>query len=282
MDFKDFETEDYQEYQELGEFGELEGPEEPRRDFFGLSPVEIGILVVLIVIICVLAGFVAKSFYDNSRVAAETPTPTATITPTVPAVVTSTPWPTAAAIPDWNKFEFAGAQASLWLPNSFQGGDPLEYPEIVRMIVETYSNDEVFIQSVDEVLSENTDISLFAFDPEFITYTRIVVTSQEIHPDLILNMDAYLDDFRLNVEAEGDRVVGREIVPLDHFQAGRIIYEFKTPIGDAGQYTYDKTVIYLVPVDDTLWQIEYRTDRSDFPDFWPIIQESISTFHALP
>lgn len=271
-----------QEYQELEEF---EDPEEPKRNFGGMSPVEIGILVVLLLLICGLAGFVGKSLYDNSKAVAETPPPppTSTFTPTIPADATSTPWPTVEPIPEWNKFEFAQSKASLWMPKTFQGGDPIEYPEIVRMTIETYSSDEVFIESVDQVLSANSDITFFAFDAEVKDWARLVaVSSEKIDPDLILNMDAYLAEYRLEIEADGDHVVGTETVVLDYFKAGRVIVEFKVPVDDVGGYTYVKAVIYLIPLDDTLWAVVYRTGRSDFPDYWPIIKESINTFHAQP
>ena len=111
------------------EYQEPEDPEEPRRSFGGLSPVEIGILVVLVLVICVLAGLVGKSFYDNSMAAnsrataeAQIPQPTLTLAPTATPEVTVLPWPTTEPIPEWNKFEFAAEKASLWLPNSYQGG----------------------------------------------------------------------------------------------------------------------------------------------------------------
>jgi hypothetical protein len=174
---------------------EPQEPEKPQRSFFGMSPIEIGILVVLLVVIFGLVGFVVKSVYDNSKAAAETPPPppTATLVPTVPANATSTPWPTAAAINDWNKFEFAGGRGSLWLPNGFQGGDPIAYPDIVMMTVETYSDDEVFIQSVDDLLSENPEINFFAFDPAVIEWPRVAAVSKErFRTDWLSYMDAYL------------------------------------------------------------------------------------------
>jgi hypothetical protein len=99
---------------------------------------------------------------------------------------------------------------------------------------------------------------------------------------MVLNMATYLDEYQLEIEAEGNNVVGKETVVFDSFEAGRLIVEFKIPVDDEGNYTYAKAVIYLIPVEDTLWAVVYRTGRSDFPDYWPLIKESIQTFHVQP
>jgi hypothetical protein len=275
----DFDEQDYLE--PLEPFEE----EKPQRSFGGLSPVEIGVLVVLLVVICGLAGFIGKSIYDNAVASAETPTPSPTVvfTATVPPDATSTPWPTAASIPDWNKFEFAEGKASLWMPNGFQGGDPIAYPEIVMLTIETYSNDEVFIQSVDDLLSENPEITFFVFDPEVIEWPRVATVSSEKLPSKWLsNKDAYLEDLATDMDEDGNRFIGKEYVVLDNFEAWRLIAELRVPIGDGGYYTYSKMVSYLIPVDDLLWTVTYSTGRDDFPKYWPIIKDSINTFYVQP
>jgi hypothetical protein len=95
-------------------------------------------------------------------------------------------------------------------------------------------------------------------------------------------MEDYLNDHKSIVLTEDDRLVGQEVVALDHFEAGRLILESKVPLGEEGQYAFGKSVIYLVQVGDTIWSITYRTDRDDFPDYWPLIQESINTFRYYP
>jgi len=280
----DFDDQGYEEQDYLDEF-ETPETEESQRTFFGMWPVEIGILVVLLVVICGVAGFVGKSIYDNAVASAETPTPlpTMTLEPTIPADVTSTPWPTVASIPDWNNFEFAEGKASLWLPNSFQGGDPIAYPEIVRLTIETYSNDEIFIQSVDDLLSDNPEITFFVFDPEVIEWPRVAAVSSEKLPSKwITNENAYLDDLAADMGEDGNRFVGKEYMVLDNFEAWRLIAELQVPVGEDGYYTYSKMVSYLIPVDDLLWTVTYSTGRDDFPAYWPIIKDSINTFHVQP
>jgi hypothetical protein len=280
----DFEEQDYEEPDYLEELEPLD-EDESQKSFFGMSPVEISILAVLLVVICGAAIFVAKSVYDNAVAAAVTPTPSPTVffTPTVPPDSTSTPWPTVAAIPDWNKFEFSEGKTSLWLPNNFQGGDPIAYPEIVMLTVETYSNDEFFIQSVDDLLSKNPEITFFAFDPQVIEWPRMAIVFKEgLRSDWLKNMEVYFENFEVDMQLEGNRVVGKEQVVLDNFEAWRLIAELKVPIGDQGYYTYSKVVAYLIPVDDVLWTVVYSTGRDDFPTYWPIIKESINTFHAQP
>jgi hypothetical protein len=280
----DFDEQGYEEQDYLDPLEPFED-EEPQRSFGGLSPVEIGILVVLLLVICGLAGFIGKSVYDNAVAEIETPTPSPTVfvTPTIPADATSTPWATAASITDWNQFAFAGEKASLWLPNSFQGGDPIAYPEIFRMTIETYSDDEVFLQSVDDLLSDNPEITFFVFDPEVIEWPRVAAVSSEKLPSKwVSNESAYLEDLAADMGEDGNRFIGKEYVVLDNFEAWRFIAELQVPVGEDGYYTYSKMVSYLIPVDDLLWTVTYSTGRDDFPEYWPIIKDSINTFYVQP
>jgi hypothetical protein len=254
--------------------------------FFGLSPVEIGILVVLILVICGLAVFIGKSFLDALRAAnavEDQLPPTLTLAPSPTPKITSTPWPAAEPIPDWGKFEFAGSKASLWLPNSYQGGDPIAYPEIVMMTVEVFSSDQAFNQSVEEMISNNPALTFFAFDTTATESARIVfVIPEPADPDPTLTMDDYLDALMETARKDGMRLVGRDIIALDHFEAGQLAMEFRVPTGPENQYANVRMVVYLVQVDDTIWSIAYRTGREEFDDFLPVIETSINSFHVQP
>ena len=256
------------------------------KSYFGFSRNELIVMIVLAVIIVGLVLIVGFSFLRGLKAARDADSqlpPTITPRPSATPVMTATPLPEAGAIPGWNKFEFAESKASLWLPDTFQGGDPVAYAEIVMMTVETYSQDAAFVESVKNLLDENPDIRFFGFDVDAVTSARSAFAAPEqVHLGPALTLADYLDEYKTTALAEGDRLVGEEVVAMDHFEAGRLLIEFKVPLDEQDQYRFMKKVVYLVQVDDTIWNISYLTDRDDFPAYWPLIQESINTFRFYP
>ena len=90
-----------------------------------------------------------------------------------------------------------------------------------------------------------------------------------------MTTDIYMDAY-LNQLPDGVRVLGRDIVALGDYQAGRLVLDSKAP-GLVG-----KDLVYLVRNGDTMWVITYVTAAEEFDQRLPVFEQSARTFAIQP
>lgn len=264
----------------------MQTKQQSKKEYLGISPGEMGILVVLIIVICVIGGFLGKMILDNPSTTSLKPAvihePTYTIAPSItpsqipPSRLTSTP------MPGWNRFEFAEGKAEIWLPESYQGGDTVAYPDVVIMTLETYIDDDVFVESVKPIILES-DTLFFAFDTEPADAIRFVyVIVEQLPPDLIISMNDYLNAVSDYINEDNTRIVGRETKSLDYYSdVGVLTTEVEIPAGE-GVYFYVRLCSHVVRVDNTMWGLFFRTSRTEFDEYLSTIDRSVRTFYVNP
>ena len=247
--------------------------------YFGMTLAQIGILAALALAACIVMGILGTLMLNLFPGTQQTE-PTYTLQPGPTPVLTSTAWPTITPIPDWQEYSFAEAQARIWLPASYIGGEPATSSEMIRENLRTIFNDEAFARDIEGLLAI-PELDFFAFDTKFVDSARFMyVGTEALNPDLDLSMDYYLNRMMNNFTGASDRVVERQIAQLDHYQAGKLVVESKVLSGDVEQFI--TMVIYMVRVDDTMWLITFRTGREEFKDYQQIIESSANSFWVQP
>jgi hypothetical protein len=247
--------------------------------YLGMTLAQIGILATLALVACIVIG-VLGALMLNLVPGTQQAEPTYTFQPSPTFVATSTAWPTITPIPNWKEYSFLENQARIWLPASYSGGDTVTSSEEILENLRVTFNDEAFARDVEGLLAI-PEITFFAFDTESTSSARIAyVGSEPLNPDLDLSMDFYLNRMMDNFSEASDRVVERQIVRLDHYQAGKLVVESRVPAGDSESFV--TIVIYMVQVGDTMWFITFRTGREEFKDYREIIETSANSFWVQP
>ena len=243
--------------------------------YFGMTLGQIGILAALAVVACLVIGILG-SMMLNSAPSAQQVQPTYTLQPSPTPILTSTPWPTVTPIPNWQEYSFSDGGARIWLPASYIGGVPSTSSEMIKENLRNKFNDEAFVGDIERLLAI-PEIKFFAFDTEYVDSVRFMyVGTEALDPDKPQTMDNYLDKMMDNFKDGNDRVIGRQIVQLDHYPAGKLVVESKVP---AGEYeTFVTVAIYMIEVDDTMWLITFRTGRDEFNSQQQIIETSANSF----
>jgi hypothetical protein len=243
--------------------------------YFGMTLAQIGILAALAIVACIVMGILVFMML-NSAPSMQQVQPTYTLQPSPTPFVTSTPWPTVTPIPDWDEYSFAENKAKIWLPYSYSGGDTSTMSGAIVEDIRVTFNDDAFANNIQELLA-TPEIIFFAFDTEFTNSARFMyVGTEALDPDKPLTMEDYLDMMMDNFKDGSDRVVGRQVVQLDHYPAGKLIVESKVPAGDVE--TFVTVAIYLIEVDDTMWFITFRTGRDEFSSQQQIIETCANSF----
>lgn len=169
--------------------------------------------------------------------------------------------------PGWEVFTGVGVE--LWLPDSFEGGDPVERREELLAMVRSLGPEyESYVRAVEE---SPTGMVLVAFDLETLG-TIVGVTKREIPPEITLEeyivglSDAFVS------EIPGTSVIERSVVQLDQFEAGRIVLEFVT--GEA----VSRQLTYVILEEGLVWTVSYASPLDQYAPLVPVFEESISSF----
>jgi hypothetical protein len=256
---------------------------EHKKEFLGMSPSELAILIVLIVIIAVIGGFFIKTLLDKpstdpvrrSSGPKPTTTPYPSFTPS-PQPPPTTPTP----LPGWHKFEFASPPGEIWLPEGYEGGDTITYPDIVMLSAEVFIEEQFIIDDFKTMI-ELPGTCFFAFDPKYKDVIRFVlVMSEPIDPDYEITMYEYMDTLVDSAKFGGSWVVDRNIIQLDRYKAGRLVVESKIPVENKSIYVH--LTIYSIRQENIMWNIAIRTSRDEFTEYLSVMDDIANSFKLYP
>ncbi|MFO8102399.1 MAG: hypothetical protein R6U37_09605 [Dehalococcoidia bacterium] len=176
-------------------------------------------------------------------------------------------------MPGWEKFEGEGAQ--LWLPQSYEGGDPGKDAAAIAESLRGLSPD---FEQMAQVIEQNPSMYvIWAFDSEaggtgFLT--NAAVTQETVSASTI---DAYLDDVLNHLPLHlYFKVLERDMVTLGGSKAGRLVLEFAN-YGVAG-----KEVVYALKDGSTMWVLTFATGAAEFEERLPVFEQSALTFTTQP
>jgi len=251
---------------------------EQKKGFMGMSPVELAILIVLLIASLVIGGFFAKTVLDNSSKQANRqtsiliPTHTPSPEPTLP----TTPTP----IPGFNRFNFASPPGEIWLPEGYEGGDTITYPDIVLLTTEIFTEDQDFIDDVKNLIAI-PEVVFFAFDSNSTGVIRFVyIMGEPLNPDLNITLESYMNALADSAKADGAKVIGRTISQVKQYQTGRTVIENKVPAGNLEAFIH--LTIYSIRLENTMWNIAFRTGVDEFNNYLPVMEDIVSTFTLHP
>ncbi len=228
-------------------------PPNVKASFFGMTPAQAAVLAVLAVVSFVVLGVgLFVSLTDRA--------------PAPPAQPTPTP------IPGWKALE--GEGVTLWLPVSFTGGDPETDLELIVGSVRALGPE--YLQLAQMIEQNQTAFVIWAFDAQvgpsgFLTNVNV---TREKAPSAT-TVSAYMEAVVKQLPSDF-RVVGREVVALDRYQAGQLTLEF-TVLGRAG-----KQLSYMIKDGRTMWTVTYSTGADEFERRQPIFEQSAHTFVIQP
>ncbi len=179
--------------------------------------------------------------------------------------------PTAPPVPGWEKFE--GGRVELWLPQSYTGGELSG--EHLALVVEKIRSFGPDFEKVAQAIEQNPSaFVIFAVDSEVGdsgTVTNMNVVSRRV-PSTV-TVDKYLDIVAKKLPRQY-RVLEQGIVPLDHYQAGRLVLDIEI------QGVHLKNVMYAIKNGRTLWTVNYGTGAEEFDQRLPIFEQSARTFNV--
>jgi hypothetical protein len=185
---------------------------------------------------------------------------------------TATSEPTATFVAGWEKFEGGGVE--LWLPETYEGGNP---EQDIDVVVENLRKLGPDFERTAQMIEQNpTMFAIWAFDSQVGdsgVLTNVNVTTEKVLS--AVTVDTYLDAASKQLPA-AFQVVGRDGLSINGHPAGRLTVEFAVS-GVAG-----KEVVYVVKDDTTIWAITYATGADEFDQRLPVFEQSALTFAIQP
>ena len=244
--------------------------------YFGMTFLQIGILAALALVACIVIGTMGALMLNSMPIPQQQIQATYTLQPSPTPTYTPTSWPTITPIPDWQEYSFADSQARIWLPASYMGGDTVTSPEAIMEKLNTTIKDEDFSKDIQNLIA-TPDVLFFAFDTEFTSAVRFMFIGKEsLSPDLVISLDDYLNRIADDSTNGSNRLVERQVTQQDNFPVGKLVVENKIPAGDIEVYV--TVAVYVIPVDNTMWLITFRTGRDEFGSYRPTIESVTNSF----
>lgn len=182
----------------------------------------------------------------------------------------STLEPTPTPIPGW--VEFTAPGVSLWLPDTYQGGD-LEND--LDLITEQLKTRGAEYEAVAKMIEQNRSaFVIWAFDT--VTGASGALTNVNLVKERVLsavNPDSYVDAVESQLPSDFS-ITERQKVKLDNYEALRLIIEMGEP--DI------KEAMYIIKSGNTMWVVTYATGADEFPSRLPTFEQSVNTLRIEP
>lgn len=192
---------------------------------------------------------------------------------TLPPEWTATPDQTATPIPGWHMLE--GRGLSIWLPESFLGGDPGQ--DLDGMLEELRRLGGRFAESADMLQANPSNFILWVFDSASTAsgaVTNMTIVREDVPPDI--TMQEYLDAVQGLFPPEM-RIVQSGTMSLPRYpEAAKLVFETEV------QGLALKEVAYLVKYGATMWVVTFATGAQDYDQLLPIFEQSITTLTVQP
>jgi hypothetical protein len=243
--------------------------------YFGMTLAQIGILAALALVACIVIGIFGTMLL-NFTPTAQPVQPTYTLQPSPTPSAMPTAWPTITPIPDWQEYSFAEGQSRIWLPASYVGGDTVTSSAAVMEKLKATFDDEAFANDIQNLMA-TPEVSFFAFDTEFTSVIRFMFIGKEtLSRDVVVTLDGYLNSMVDNSITGSDRLIERQVTQGDYYPIGILVVESKIPAENADVFVTVAT--YVIPVDNTMWQITFRTGREEFGSLRSNIESIANSF----
>ncbi|AVH70434.1 serine/threonine protein kinase [Nostoc sp. 'Lobaria pulmonaria (5183) cyanobiont'] len=166
----------------------------------------------------------------------------------------------------WNKFEGGGAE--LWLPPSWEGGDPSQNLDaMIRKIKSLGSTWEGSAQMLKLNLSAFSILAFDSYKGESSFPTSVIVSYEKI--PIKMNLETYLQE-TLNKFPSDIRVINVKTGSIEGYELGKIITEI--PLRGA------KQIYYLIKDRSSIRGVIFSTSSNEFEGRLPVFEASVRTF----
>jgi hypothetical protein len=231
------------------------------RNYFGMTPTQIGILAALAGTACLLFGFAGWFVLRGNanlfgRASQTIPVPQSTSTPFLMPTLAATKIPTAVPyemlIPDgW--VQFKTGLVEIWLPTEFKQADPSTFRDSADLAMP-----ELFMREA------SSDSSL---------YQMLVMISYE--PLTADSLDAYLNT-EITKLPSTIRVAERRKVLVNSTEVVRFVFETRS---DNNIDINDMAYVFLDG--STVWYVEYVAQINEFYEMLSTFEQSVKTFRFV-
>ena len=231
------------------------------RNYFGMTPTQIGILAALAGTVCLLFGlagwFVFRGKFNPLASAAQNtsipqPTPTPFMMPTLALTGTPTAVPYEMLIPDgW--VQFRTGLVEIWLPAEFKLADPSGFHDSADLAMP-----ELFMREASSSSS---------------LYQMLVMVSYE--PLTGDSLDAYLDAEVARLPST-IRVAERRTLLVNSTEVVRFVFETRS---DNNIDINDMAYVFLDG--STVWYVEYVAQINEFYEMLSTFEQSVKTFRFV-
>jgi serine/threonine-protein kinase len=162
----------------------------------------------------------------------------------------------------------------MWLPESYEGGDPSQDLDVIVEKLRTLGPE--FAQMAKMIEQNPSAFVFWAFDSDVgdSGFLINVNVSTERVPSAI-TLEAYLDALVGQLPSQF-RVVERGTVSLDHYQAERVLIEASIMGVEI------KQVIYVIKEGNAIWAVTFSTSADEFDRRLPTFEQSMRTFKLRP
>ena len=229
------------------------------RNYYGMTPTQIGILAGLAGTACLLLGLTGWLVFrrnstppaaQNTLIPQTTPTPF--VMPSLVPTATPTPIPYELLIPQgW--VQFKTGLIEIWLPSEFRQADPNAFGDMAGLAMP-----ELFLREAESSSS---------------LYQMLVMVSYE--PMTADSLDVYLDT-QIAKLPSAIRVAERRKVDVNSTEVVRFVFEIDNDqIGDINDMTY----VFLDG--STVWYVEYAAQINEFYEMLSMFEQSAKTFRIV-
>ncbi|WP_299485430.1 hypothetical protein [Acaryochloris sp. IP29b_bin.137] len=199
-----------------------------------------------------------------------TPKSTSESTPSQPTNGDSGP---STPIPGWKKF--AIEKAELWLPESYEGGNIKKDVDLIIARAKQMGSD---FDKMVQIIEQSRDLLLLlAFDSNIGPLGEVTNVNITAEPVLsTVSIDDFID-LTIKQLPSQFKVIDREIVSLDRYQAGNLTWK-------ATLNGIETRILQYIIKDrnSTVWVVTYTTSADEFDQRLPSFKKSINTFYLLP
>ncbi len=192
---------------------------------------------------------------------------------TLPPEWTPTPDETATPIPGWEVFR--GRGVSIWLPESYGGGDPGQ--DLDAMLEQLRGLGDHFAESADKLQADPGSFVLWIFDSTPTAsgaLTNVTAIRDQVPPEV--PMQAVIDAVLEAMPADMRAVESGTMALARYPEVARLVFETEL------EGLALKEVAYLVKHGADLWVITYATGAPEFDQMLPTFEQSISTLSVDP
>jgi hypothetical protein len=187
---------------------------------------------------------------------------------------TNTPQPTATPIPGWEKL--TGKDIEIWLPESYEGGDPSS--EDIDTIFEKAKALGPNFEQMAQAIKNNPSMFVFwAFDSnigESGAMTNVGIATERVLSSMTL--DTYMEVMIKQLPNQ-IQVVNQEKITLDDYdEARRMMMEITV------SNIIAKQVMYVLREGNKVWLINFTTGKSEFDQRLTTFEQAVNTFKIIP